>query len=126
MSKKALTLACTILREHRAGHDLCVGADFAPVVVKALTRFISEQEAANAEVAEWIEPGEIPKDAVNVPRILAEAANLLDGSEAHEILGGGILFKGKDGKFYTVTVEAVVGRASKGFVKDTLAEKGAE
>ena len=60
----------------------------------------------------------------SVPEALDSACGAMDSCESHEILGGGILFQGEDGKWYTITLEAVVSEASKEFVKDTLDEKG--
>jgi hypothetical protein len=77
------------------------------------------------KVAEFIEKGELSGTEKDTEEILETCACLLDKSCSHEIVGP-VLFKGKDGKWYTVTVEAVIGEAGKGFVEDTLAEKKAE
>ena len=52
--------------------------------------------------------------------IIDSACDALDDSDAFEMIGGGILFQGEDGKWYTVTVEAVVSLANPEFVKDAL------
>jgi hypothetical protein len=74
------------------------------------------------KIAKWIERGMFSKNVKDTNALIQEAGDLLDSACSHEIIGGGILFKGKDGKYYTATVEVVIGKASKGFVKDALAE----
>jgi hypothetical protein len=74
-------------------------------------------------VRDWIEAGELSVSAKTEKAIIEECANALDRVEATEILGGGILFRATNGRYYTITVEAVIGEASKEFVRDTLAEK---
>ena len=74
-------------------------------------------------VKEWIEAGELDPANAEMEDVIEDCANLMDRCEATEILGGGILFKGTDDKYYTITIEAVVGEASPEFVKETLAEK---
>ena len=73
-------------------------------------------------VKEWIESGELNPKNKRMKAIIEDCAGLMDGSCACDILGGGILFKATNGKYYTITVEAIVGEASTAFVKDTLAE----
>ena len=80
----------------------------------------------NLKVAKWIDAGNISERAKTQKEILNECGDLLDGCESHEILGGPILFKATNGRHYTVTVEAVISEASKGFVKDRLDEKEME
>lgn len=77
-------------------------------------------------VKKWIESGELDPKNKKMASIMDNCADLLDGSCAADILGGGILFKATNGKYYTITVEAIVGEASPEFVKDTLAEKAEE
>lgn len=77
------------------------------------------------KVKKWILKGEFSGDEKNSGDIIDVAANAMDGAGTHEILGSN-LFLGKDGKYYTVTVEAVIGLASKEHVKDTLADVKAE
>jgi hypothetical protein len=77
------------------------------------------------KVAEFIEKGELSGTEKDSEEILATCADLLDDSCTHEIVGP-VLFRDRDGRYYTVTVEAIVSRASKDFIKNTLAEKKAE
>jgi hypothetical protein len=74
-------------------------------------------------VKEWIESGELNPKNKRMNAILEDCAGLMDGSCACDILGGGILFKATNGKYYTITIEAVVGEASPEFVKDVLTER---
>lgn len=77
------------------------------------------------KVKEWISLGELSEPCKTNRDILDQAADLLDGACSHDILGQ-VLFKATNGKYYTVTVEALIGEAEKGFVKDALAEKAEE
>jgi hypothetical protein len=77
------------------------------------------------KVKEWIRTGEIEGNPKTQARIIEQCGSLLDGASACEIIGE-VLFKGTDGKYYAVTVEAVIGEASKSFVKDVLATKAEE
>ena len=79
----------------------------------------------NIKVKRFISKGELDGLEQDTDDILESCANALDGCESHEILGT-VLFEGNDGKFYTVTVEAVIGEADPEFVKETLAEQGGQ
>lgn len=73
------------------------------------------------KVKRWIEKGEFSGEK-DSDAILDYAGGLLDEACTYEILGQN-LFEGKDGKFYTVTVEAVIAEAAPEFVKSILADK---
>jgi hypothetical protein len=88
-----------------------------PIVVKR-SRYLT--------VKEWITSGELNPKHKKLASIIEDCAGLMDASCAADILGGGILFKATDGKYYTITVEAIVSEASDWFVKDTLKEKADE
>jgi hypothetical protein len=77
----------------------------------------------NLKVKEWIERGNLPKEVDDTDSILCESGELMESSNACEILGGRILFEGTDGKYYTVTVETVIALAHPAWVKEVLAEK---
>jgi len=80
------------------------------------------------KVKRFVSKGELDGTEKDSAAILDSCCNLLDNCESHEILGQ-VLFEGQDGKFYTVTVEAVIGPASKDFarqVMDEAAEKAEE
>jgi hypothetical protein len=64
-----------------------------------------------------IKPGTTSDD------LIEQAGDALDGCESHEILGT-VLFQATDGRYYTMTVEAVIGVASKSFVKQTFEDEG--
>ena len=67
------------------------------------------------------ELGAKAKGANTQAAIIDQCCACLDGAEATEIIGE-VLFKATNGKYYTVTVEAVIGEASKEFVQDILDE----
>jgi hypothetical protein len=73
-------------------------------------------------VKEWISLGELSEPCKTNGDILDQAADLLDGACSHDILGQ-VLFKATNGKYYTVTVEAIIGEADKDFVKAKLEEQ---
>ena len=76
------------------------------------------------KLTEWIRTGELSGEPKTQDAIIDQCCNLLDGAEAAEIIGE-VLFKATNGKYYTVTVEAVLGEASKSFVQDILDEEDA-
>lgn len=53
--------------------------------------------------------------------LLDQAAAALDRAYAADILGT-VIYQGKDGEFYTMTTEAIIGIANPSFVVDTLNE----
>ena len=73
------------------------------------------------KVKRFISKGELDGKEKDSAAILDSCCDLLDNCESHEILGQ-VLFEGQDGKFYTVTVEAVIGPASKAYVRQVLTE----
>lgn len=74
------------------------------------------------KVKRWVRSGELPNDLTDVGQVYAAAGRLLDAACSHDILGT-VLFEGEDGKYYTLTVEAVLGEASPEFVRETLDEQ---
>ena len=73
------------------------------------------------KIKRMIDAGELWDDARNTDDLLTSAGIVLDKNCSSEILGR-VLFESEDGKFYTVTVEAVIDEVSKGFVEDVLQE----
>ena len=73
------------------------------------------------KVKEWIRTGELSGEPKTQAAIIDQCCNLLDGACSHDIIGE-VLFKATDGKYYTITVEAEIGEASKEFVQDILDE----
>jgi len=73
------------------------------------------------KVKRWIHSGELDVSNLTQADILNQCGRLLDKSCSHEILGE-VLFQATDGKYYTITVEAVLGRANPAWVKEVLAE----
>lgn len=73
-------------------------------------------------VKRWIATGELQVTGRETQdEILEHCGRLLDKSCSYEILGE-VLFQATDGKYYTVTVEAVVGRANPEWVKEVIEE----
>ena len=73
------------------------------------------------KIKRMIDAGELWDDAPNTNTILTSAGIVLNKSCSNEILGR-VLFEGENGKFYTVTVEAVISEVSRLFVEDILQE----
>jgi hypothetical protein len=71
------------------------------------------------KVKRWLKAGELDPTIFEQDDILENCGNLLDASCSHEILGD-VMFEGTDGKFYTITVEAVISEANPDFVKEAL------
>ena len=62
-----------------------------------------------------IEPGDSPES------ILQEAANAMDSNDSTQIIGGDILFKATDGRWYTVVIESHIALADAKMVKELTA-----
>jgi hypothetical protein len=74
-------------------------------------------------VKKWILTGEL-NQCKKQESILEQCGRLLDKNGVYDILGD-VLFQATNGKYYTVTVEAVIAQANPEFVKEVLAEKAA-
>lgn len=83
---------------------------------------LTKQPAVDMTVAEIIQDGEIAlTKGMTVDEILEMCCDNLDSACSWEIQGQ-ILFKGSDGKWYTITTESIIAEANPDFVKDVLAE----
>lgn len=83
---------------------------------------LTGQPNGDMTVAEIVADGEVAlKEGMTVDQILEECCGNLDSACSWEIQGQ-VLFKGSDGKWYTITTESIIGLATPEFVKDTLAE----
>ena len=83
---------------------------------------LTKQPAGEVKVAEVIEAGELDlKPGMTVDEIIEACGRNLDAACSWEIQGGGILFKGDDDRWYTITTESIIEEAPPDFVKDTLA-----
>jgi len=78
------------------------------------------KKPAPKEIKHWFEKGEFGGDEKTFKDVIDSASNLLDGSNASEIVGPGVLFRTTDGKFYTVQVEARIVPVSKKEAVDML------
>ena len=78
------------------------------------------------EIKRWISSGEFDADDIShVGHVYEQAGNLLDHACASEIFGT-VLFEGANGKYYTISVEGVLGEASPEWVKELLESFGDE
>lgn len=82
------------------------------------TRFFSETPL---QIREWLAAEHLPIDIFTTNELYESAQEILDNACAYDILGS-VLFVGEDGKYYTMTVEAVLDEASESFVKSVLQE----
>ena len=72
---------------------------------------------------EWLDSGELDTTRIkNEGDIYTQASALLDAANSTDILGR-VLFKADDGKYYCVTVEAMLYEANPLWVKDVLEER---
>ena len=71
------------------------------------------------KVKKWIVSGELSGTNRTMDAVIAECGIRLDKSCTSEILGE-VLFLATDGKYYTITVEAVIGRANPEWVKEVI------
>lgn len=86
----------------------------------ALRSFIDNNDR-DFKVEKVVEAGNLNIEAEDsCTSVLQEAANALESNESSEIVGGGILFKGTNGRWYTVVVEAIVAPADPRFVKENV------
>ena len=73
-------------------------------------------------VKKWISTGELVAELKTQEAILEACGRLLDASCSSEILGE-VLFQATDGKYYVITVEALIGKANPEYVKDCIARR---
>jgi len=74
------------------------------------------------KVKRWIRSGELDPAMTTQEEIIEACGNILDHNCAYDLLGD-VLIEGDDGKFYVVTVEAVISEANAEYVKDVLKEE---
>lgn len=83
---------------------------------------LTKQPGANVTVAEIVQDGEIAlKEGMTVDQIIEACCGNLNAACSWDIQGQ-ILFKGSDGKWYTITTESIIGEANPEFVEEILAE----
>jgi hypothetical protein len=78
--------------------------------------------AKKLRVKKWVSVGELNESRKDQDEILGDCGRLLDKAYSHEILGT-VLFQATDGKYYTITVEAVLGKANPEWVKEVMSWK---
>lgn len=83
---------------------------------------LTGQPAEDMTVAEIVEDGEVAlEEGMSVDKILELCGENLDACCSWDIQGQ-ILFKGSDGKWYTITTESTIDLAAPEFVSEVLAE----
>lgn len=83
---------------------------------------LSKQPSGDVTIATIIQDGEVELTVgMTVDEILEACCGNLDTAHSWDIQGQ-ILFKGSDGKWYTITTESIIGEANPQFVTDMLAE----
>ena len=91
--------------------------------LKAVLKSYIDRFDQDWKVEAVVEPGNLSIEPGDAPaNVLQEAANAMDAAETTEIVGGSILFKGTNGRWYTVVVESHIAPADPKFVKVTLNE----
>ena len=70
-------------------------------------------------VKKWIYSGELDSKIKDQEGILEQCGRALDRACSSEILGE-VLFQATDGKYYVITVEALIGKANPEYVKDCI------
>ena len=73
------------------------------------------------KIKRWVRSGELNNSHTTSEEVLDECGHVLDHNGACDILGD-VLFEGEDGKYYVITVEAVISEAKPEYVKDILSE----
>lgn len=77
------------------------------------------------KIVEFLRHGEMRvKDIDNVEDLLTQAGRLLDKAYSHDICGE-VVFKAADGKYYVLTVEAVISEADPDYVQEILDDNAA-
>ena len=77
--------------------------------------------AKGMKIKEWLKTGELEGDDGDTKELLKTLGGMLDSACAHDIVGPN-LFRGADGRYYTVVVEAEIAEADDDFVQDVLQE----
>lgn len=84
---------------------------------------LTKQPAADVTVAEILHEGNLDslKEGMDMDGILKLCGNNLDSACSWDIQGQ-VVFKGSDGKYYTVTTESIIGECDINFITDVLSE----
>jgi len=83
---------------------------------------IRQEPIGNMKIERWVLDGEIPSDMVeDIDDLLAACGANLDSACSWDIQGE-ILFKGSNGRWYTVTTESTVAEANPEWLATTLKE----
>jgi hypothetical protein len=90
-------------------------------VIKRLAKqALKELDKKVTRVKKWIRSGELSPNSA-IEDVIAECGRALDHNGSNDILGD-VVFLGNDGKYYAITVEAVIHEADMEYVKDLISE----
>ena len=73
------------------------------------------------KVKKWLRTGELSRSNKTQAALIEECGRALDKNNACDILGD-VLFLATDGKYYVITVEALIQEANMEYVKDLISE----
>jgi len=100
-----------------------MGGDCPGHILHVLDRLRKQMRSKPIVVAEVISAGELDiVKGTTQQSLIEQAGELLDAACSHEILGT-VLFKAKDGTYYTMTTECIIDPASASFIKNTIADR---
>lgn len=87
---------------------------------------LTKQPAGDVTIAEIIEEGNLElKVGMDIDGILKLCGNNLDSACSWDIQGQ-VVFKGSDGKWYTINTESIIGECTNEFITDVLSEMNHE
>jgi len=73
------------------------------------------------KVKKWLRTGELSRSNKTQAALIEECGRALDKNNAYDILGD-VVFLATDGKYYVITVEALIQEANMEYVKDLISE----
>jgi len=83
---------------------------------------LTHQPAADVTIVEILHEGELDiKEGMDMDEVLKLCGGNLDSACSWDIQGQ-VVFKGSDGKFYTITTESIIGECDINFITDVLSE----
>ena len=81
------------------------------------------------KITEWLDEGNLSgnvhDEIKDTDQLMEAAGRALDACYSHEIVGN-VIFKGEDGEYYVMTVEAIIGKANPDFIREFLEEQDQE
>jgi hypothetical protein len=90
-------------------------------LAKEAIKELNDKKEKKSFVKKWICSGKLDPSNNTIEDVLVNCARCLDKNCAHDILGD-VVFLGDNGKYYSITVEAVIHEADMDYVKDLISE----